>query len=561
MAPAREWRWVFAGMALGLLGSMGLVRIREEASSMVELSESGPSAEHLAALGSDDARPDLVLITLDDVGKNDLWDSTDLPYPPEMTRLKNLGVELVAYYGQSLCSPARATLMTGKWAHKIGFSDQQGGTREITAYSNWSVPLGHDYLPQGLKKLGYGTHMIGKWNIGHCNELYMPWSRGFDTFLGYFTDGVDYTQHVPDETPTYTVGSTSYTLRDMYTFDKRGAVARNASAAVGTYTTALFTDRATMLLEGLSEDAPLFMWLAYHGMHDNGGVEEAKTCQIASGDGDDAIFGQEATLDVARFKFGCALRAIDNGVGQVAEALEKRARDFVLVVHSDNGGWACGYHCQGNNYPLRGQKFFEFEGGVNVPAFVYSPTLLPEKRRGAQYEGLMHHVDWFDTFLRLGGTADGNYDGRDSLDLWTQISGDDPVEERAFPIIFAASSGVAAIRSGRYKYVFNQPNVSWFKPGFNGTLTSDSSKCDGSSPATQLFDILADPNEEVDLATESAYAQVLDDMNKIWYDAYTEDFWIPTFQIGDSDLAAPNLAFHEAGGYVTHWGCAPSLRD
>ena len=125
MAPAREWRWVFAGMALGLLGSMGLVRIREEASSMVELSESGPSAEHLAALGSDDARPDLVLITLDDVGKNDLWDSTDLPYPPEMTRLKNLGVGLVAYYGQSLCSPARATLMTGKWAHKIGFSDQQ----------------------------------------------------------------------------------------------------------------------------------------------------------------------------------------------------------------------------------------------------------------------------------------------------------------------------------------------------------------------------------------------------------------------------------------------------
>ena len=150
--------------------------------------EAGPSAAHVARF-ADDSRPDIVLVFMDDVGMNDLWHSTDLPKPTEMSKLVRDGVELTSYYGQSLCSPARATLMTGKFAHKIGFSDQQGGVREVTAYSNFSVPLGHDMLPQGMKRLGYQTHAIGKWNIGHCNVKYMPWQRGFDTFVGYFTDG------------------------------------------------------------------------------------------------------------------------------------------------------------------------------------------------------------------------------------------------------------------------------------------------------------------------------------------------------------------------------------
>ena len=57
-------------------------------------------------------------------------------------------------------------------------------------------------------------------------------------------------------------------------------------------------------------------------------------------------------------------------MGVVKQALDDRPRDYVLAVISDNGGDACGAHCAGSNYPLRGQKFFEFDGGVKVPALV-----------------------------------------------------------------------------------------------------------------------------------------------------------------------------------------------
>ena len=141
--------------------------------------EGGADDEAPAAASED--RPDIVMVLLDDVGTNDLWDSADLPALPELAALKSNGVLLGGYYGQSYCSPARATMLTGKFAHRIGFSDQAGGKRELTAYSNFSVPLGHELLPETMKRLGYGTHGIGKWNIGHCNEAYVPWQRGFDS--------------------------------------------------------------------------------------------------------------------------------------------------------------------------------------------------------------------------------------------------------------------------------------------------------------------------------------------------------------------------------------------
>ncbi|KAH8058250.1 sulfuric ester hydrolase [Aureococcus anophagefferens] len=440
--------------------------------------EAGPSAAHVARF-ADDGRPDIVLVFMDDVGLNDLWRSTDLPKPTEMSKLVRDGVELTSYYGQSLCSPARATLMTGKFAHKIGFSDQQGGVREVTAYSNFSVPLGHDMLPQGMKRLGYQTHAIGKWNIGHCNVKYMPWQRGFDTFVGYFTDGIGYTDH--------------------------GGLAFNGSEYEGTYTTALFTERAEKVLHDAPEDAPLFMWLAYHGMHDNDGVTDADTCAQTGDDDDDAIFMERGHLPFARFNFGCGLRAIDRA-------------------------WAS-----------------------RVP------------RRGAAYDGLMHHVDWFGTFVHLGGgdvaaltTFDSSFD---TMNHWPQIAGAPAPGPRGETIIFAASDSTASIRSGAYKYTYNAVNVTWFMPSFNGTIDSDPARCDGSSPATQLFDVKEDPREEIDLATDPDYKTVLEDMNALWEDALGH-FWVPTFPFASDDaLEAPQVAFHQAGGYVTHWGCTPSERD
>ena len=124
---------------------------------------------------SDEARPNLVVLTLDDVGYNDFgYQSSDLhSATPHIDALALRGVRLTSYYGQPSCSPARAALLASKWVHRLGFQDV-----EVMSYSNFSVPLRHTLMPARLRAAGYSTFGVGKWNIGHCAEAYLPWNRG-----------------------------------------------------------------------------------------------------------------------------------------------------------------------------------------------------------------------------------------------------------------------------------------------------------------------------------------------------------------------------------------------
>ena len=533
----------------------------------------GPAGVSLAAQGTDDAardaaqddapssgiandRPDIVLVMLDDVGTNDVFGSVDLPEMTELGKLLTNGVRLDGYYGQSYCSPARATLLTGKFAHRIGFGDQVGGKRELEAWSNFSVPMGHELLPETMKRLGYGTHGIGKWNIGHCNEAYMPWNRGFDSWLGYFTDGIGYVDHMADQTESYTIRGVSHNLYDMTSYDRDTRAVANGTALRGTYTTSLFNSRASAILDGEDSAAPLFLWLAHHGMHDNTGVLDVETCILPTGDDDDTtLFDIAKTLEPTRFKFACGLRAVDRGIGTIREALDNRPRDYVLAVISDNGGYACGAHCTGSNYPRRGQKFLEFEGGVKVPGLVYSPTLIPADRRGVTFAGLFHHVDWLATFMDAAGghqtLLDPNYD---STSQWHYITGAEEGAARD-TIIFAASADTAAVRSGDYKYLYRVVNSTNLPLEWNGTMATAYDACAGGQQLTFLFDVANDPNELVDLSADARFDATRDQLHAIWRHVYDTEFWTPSRQFGAPRTTAAAEAFDKNGGYVTHWGC------
>ena len=557
--------------------SLGVSLVTDDASTVPMMDDGAPVDDALVVLADDalatsldddgaaaapsslaNDRPDIVLITLDDVGVNDLWGSVDLPALKELGALATNGVLLGGYHGQSYCSPARASLLSGKFVHRIGFSDQDGGKRELTAWSNFSVPLGHELLPETMKRLGYATHGIGKWNIGHCNELYVPWNRGFDSWLGYFSDGVGYTSHLADQDSSYSLDGTQYDLYDMAIYDKEANSISNGTSVRGTYTTSLFNARAESLLMGTTSAAPLFLWLAHHGMHDNDGVDDAETCDESADDDDEvSLFAERASLTDARFKFACGLRAVDRGVGVVKQALDDRPRDYVLAVISDNGGDACGAHCAGSNFPLRGQKFFEFDGGVKVPALVYSPTLIPAARRGQTFDGLFHHVDWLATFMDAAGghqsLLDPNYD---SVSQWEFITGKRSGAARD-TIVFAASAQTAAIRSGDYKFLYRVVNGSNLALDWNGTEDTHFDACEGGVQLSFLFDVKNDPNELVDLSGDERYNETLVQLHAIWKKVYETEFWTPSSPFGDtsSEDSPAAVAFQKNGGYVTHWGC------
>ena len=193
--PRRPWALIAASTVLASVLVALAVHARITESHHYEArAHVSRSGKYSRAGERSSQRPHILLVTLDDVGWNDFGpSSSDLSeLTPHMNELSEAGVRLTNYYGQSLCTPARAALHTGKFTHRTGFSSFTM-EREINALSNYSLPIANRLLAQRLRDdAGYATLFVGKWNVGHCAEAYTPWNRGFDRFLGYFSSGIDY---------------------------------------------------------------------------------------------------------------------------------------------------------------------------------------------------------------------------------------------------------------------------------------------------------------------------------------------------------------------------------
>jgi hypothetical protein len=202
----QPWITIAAGTVVGIAGLLVVANVwlssdGSDANSAIGASSGNnppPAATAEASPLTTTSKPHILLVTLDDVGWNDMGaQSSDMSLlTPHMSALSTDGVTLTSYYGQALCTPARASLHSGKFVHRIGFTSK-AMEREISAVSNYSVPLANRLLAQRLKTDGgYATVFVGKWNIGHCADEYAPWNRGFDSFLGYFSSGVNYARFV-----------------------------------------------------------------------------------------------------------------------------------------------------------------------------------------------------------------------------------------------------------------------------------------------------------------------------------------------------------------------------
>ena len=508
-------------------------------------------------------RPDIVHVALDDVGMNDLWDSQDIAPEvfPHMLALAQDGVRLTNYYGQAFCTPARAALMSGKFGHRTGFANvdvDSASTLEISAWGNFSLANAGDqiFLSQRLATAGYEVHGVGKWNLGHCNAAMLPPSRGFKSFLGYYGAGIGYTSHEVEQSGTvensFTRHFVDYTLVDMQRCTPQGCL--SDASVVGEYSTVLFTNESLRRVDAFSAAAPSYLYVAYHGIHDD---QQSNLTGLAYPSSE--ING----LEERRRNFAIALHAVDHGVGRLQQRLESQSADYVLIVHSDNGGSPCGTYCDASNAPYRGMKFFDFEGGVKVPAFVYSPTRLAAR---GTYDGLMHHVDWTATLLRgLAGTLLDCADC-DSRDHWSAISSA-ASEKYAVrdEIAFSVTSDSATIRLKNYKYMYDRSNTTWFKVGEEITGSFNTMACMTSSSNNFLFDLDLDPYETNNLYFDADYAHVVkgfeDEAARIVRDEYVHRNLPPGSPEGGADTIAAFLASSPSNSTVKHvtpWGCSMS---
>ncbi|XP_054267266.1 arylsulfatase B-like [Macrosteles quadrilineatus] len=340
--------------------------------------------------------PHIVYILADDMGWNDVsFHGSDQIPTPNIDSLAYNGVILNRHYTQPLCTPSRASLMTGNYAVHTGLHDALKPTDRV------GLGISQKILPQYLKELGYSTHLVGKWHLGFYKKEFTPLQRGFDSHFGYWSGAISYYDHI-DENPY------NYSGHDM----RRGYT--SACDVVGQYATDLFTREAVRVIESHKPDRPMFMFMAHLASHAG---NQGKWLEAPQ----DEINKFSYISDPNRRTFAAMVSKLDESVGAVITALDKRGmlKNSIVVLLADNGAPNLGlYNNWGSNFPWRGQKASLWEGGVRTPCLIWSPLITNPSRVS---HTLMHVADWLPTLLSAAGHK-GRVSGIDGVDQWEAIS-------------------------------------------------------------------------------------------------------------------------------------------
>jgi arylsulfatase I/J len=235
---------------------------------------------------------------------------------------------------------------------------------------------------------------------------------------------------------------------------------------------------------------------------------------------------------------------------EVVDALKKRDMwdNLLFVTSSDNGG-PVRYGTGANNYPLKGGKVSDWQGGVRVNAFV-SGGYLPEKMRGQKTDGYIHLADWYGTFCAIAGVdptddkaAKAKLPPVDSINMWPLISGQTTTSPRTdVPI-----SNVTLI-SGDYKILTGTvPEAGWTGPHYpNITTPAGLNASENCGDSGCLYNIKKDPGERNNIA--DTMPAVLKDMQqklKMYQDTYFDP---------DRGKVAPEACQMAMGTYGGFWG-------
>ncbi|EEC19162.1 arylsulfatase B precursor, putative [Ixodes scapularis] len=377
--------------------------------------------------------PNIIFILADDLGWADVSFRGDPQIPtPNLDVLASQGIILNNYYVQPLCAPSRGALMSGLYPIHTGLQHLVPGPGEP-----WGLPTNLTIMPEYLKNLGYATHMIGKWHLGYHKESYTPTRRGFDSFYGYLNGGEDYYDH-----------TILWSNASGLDFWENTTPVRNEG---NHYSTELFTKKAQSLIKHHDPAKPMFLYFSHQAVH----------C------GDYKVELEAPALAIAHFPYikelnrsihAGAVYELDKSVGLVMEALNKRGMlsNSIVIFSTDNGGLPWGVEPNsGYNWPLRGSKETNWEGGARGAAFVWSPLLFKSGRLSNQ---MMHITDWLPTlYSAAGGNVStlGNIDGKD---MWKALSEDLESPRQEVLINIDPIENSSALIVGRHKVVLGSFN-------------------------------------------------------------------------------------------------------
>lgn len=382
-------------------------------------------------------RPNIVLLFVDDLGWNCLgYRNPELFITPNIDQLAKDGIDFQqGYVAGPVCSPSRATLLTGKHPARLKMvrhvrtdtkngiqlmhDDQGRASHHVLPTDpaqfpskNW-VDLEHVTYAEALNDLGYYNLFLGKWHIGE--EGFHPVDQGFAQQIG-----------------TTNQGSPSSYYPDYF---KTSDIFEDESEK---YLTDKLTDEAVEFLDDWDRDQPFMMSLWYYNVH---------TPNIGRKDLLPLFEGRDGFLgDPKREQLAAQIMAMDESVGRVRAALKQNGMDenTVIIFTSDQGSlfeWA----------PYRGGKRIDTlcEGGARVPFMVSWPDGF---EAGVQNDSIVQTTDIFPTLVELAGGQPSDYENLDGVSLLSTLRNNSTLE-RGEPIYGyrAYEDLYSSVREGDWK--------------------------------------------------------------------------------------------------------------
>lgn len=431
----------------------------------------------------DSRPPNIVLMICDDLAWGDLACHGN-PYirTPHLDALHAESTRLTRYISGPVCTPARASLMTGRYPYR---------TRAIDTYCGRSMMAPDEVtLPQVLRESGYATCLSGKWHLGDCYPL-RPTDRGFDEALHHNGGGLG---QVGD---WFHWGSKAFTTAknrfvDAY-FDppllhNRGGEARVVPGQG--YCTDIFFDHAMAWIEG-RRDRPWFAYVATPAPHDPLEVNEAAV---------QAVLERNPGLRERDARLYAMVENIDFNVGRMIARLDGLGLtdETIVIFTSDHGPAGNGEGGFRWNGGLRGGKSSVYEGGVRVPMMWRWPGRLAA---GRGVGVVSNPIDLMPTLAEVSGAALPGDRVVDGVSLWSVMRGDGAEEAGpGRPGSLGRPGSPGSRGSLRERAVFVQCHRGDVPQLYRNCSVTEArwKLVDG----RELYDLPADPGEQRDVAAE-----------------------------------------------------------
>jgi arylsulfatase A-like enzyme len=426
-----------------------------------------------------------VFFLIDDLGWSDVGCyGSEFYLTPNIDGLAAEGVRFTdAYAACAVCSPTRASIMTGKYPARLNITDWIGGSQKgklLPAPYEYQLPLEEVTIAEAFKEAGYATGFIGKWHLG--GKGFHPEEQGFDLNIGGHHAGHPASYFWP-----YKQNKKKTSAWDVPDLE---------DGQEGEYLTDRLTDEALKFID-VNKDGPFLLFLSHYAVHtpiqskkeltekyEERLTDAPKTEELSHRD----EHGWGTTkLKQDNPAYAGMIESTDESVGRVMRRLEELGleEDTAVIFMSDNGGLST---LAGNkkwaptaSLPLRAGKGWYYEGGIREPMIIKWPGVT---KGGAVCTEVVTSTDFYPTMLEMAGLKPRQQQHVDGLSLAGLLKGKGELKRDAVywhsPHYHGSGNRpCGAVRAGDYKL------IEWFEDG-----------------SFELYNLKDDLGEQNDLAPE-----------------------------------------------------------